>query len=52
MDPRIASVGSGPIENIIRNIVAATKVLTPEALGNVKTMAPEINITAHIRPER
>ena len=50
--PKSQRVGSGPAENIILKIVDATRVLIPDSLGSVMTIAADISITAQIRPDK
>lgn len=47
-EPSNHNVGSGPIENIHRNITDATSVRIPDSRGNVITIANDDNIMAHI----
>lgn len=50
--PNSHRVGSGPAENIILKIVDATRVLIPDSLGRVITIAADISITAQINPDK
>lgn len=45
-------VGDGPIENIIRNMMDATKVRIPAGRGNVNILANDNSITAQIKPDK
>lgn len=47
-DPSSQSVGSGPIENINRRIIDATRVRIPDSRGNVITMANDESIITQI----
>lgn len=51
-NPSNQIVGAGPIENIIRNIIDATKVRIPAGRGNVNILANDNNITAQINPDK
>lgn len=50
--PSNRNVGSGPIENINLNIVAATKVRIPDSLGSVTTIKADNNITAQMSSDK
>lgn len=49
--PKINKVGSGPREKMHLKIVDATKVRMPVSRGNVKTIAADDDIEAHINAE-
>lgn len=50
--PSNHNVGSGPIEKINRNIVDATNVRIPDALGKVMTIAADASMTVQIKADR
>lgn len=50
--PSKRNVGSGPMEKINLNIVAATKVRMPDSLGRVITITAESNITAQMSNDK
>lgn len=45
-------VGDGPIENIMRSMIEATKVRIPAGRGTVNMLANDSNITVHISPDK
>lgn len=50
--PRRNKVGCKPTENIRRNIVEAIKALIPWGLGRAMTIARDISIAVHSRPDK
>lgn len=50
--PRRNKVGCKPTENISRNIVEAIKARMPWGLGRAMTIAREISIAVHSKPDK
>lgn len=50
--PRRNRVGCKPIENISRNIVEAIRARMPWGLGRAITMARDISIAVHSKPDK
>lgn len=51
-EPNSHSVGSGPIEKIMRSIIDATSVRMPEVRGTVNTIIIDMKIIAQISNDR
>lgn len=51
-NPKSHIVGAGPIENIMRSIIDATKVRIPDGRGTVTIDASDSSITVHIKADK